>query len=175
MSDAARDEIRDGAPPSAFFREHESRLSASAGAGPTLDLACGRGRHALAAADLGLCVVAIDRNPDFLDVLGRIRSRPLDGSTSQIEILCADLESPPLPSLEPASFGAVLVFRYLHRPLFPWIQALVAPGGFVLYETFTADQKKLGWGPRRDAFLLKPGELPELFSELTIEVYEEGP
>ena len=63
----------------------------------------------------------------------------------------------------------------MHLPLIPWIQALVAQGGFVLYETFTADQKKLGWGPRRDAFLLRPGELPELFSELTIEVYEEGP
>ena len=171
----ARSVIHEGGPPSAFFREHESRLSASARVGPTLDLACGRGRHTLAAADLGLDVVAIDRNLDFLDALAEIRRRKLEGHTGQIEILCADLESPPLPPLEPASFGAVLVFRYLHRPLFPWIESLVAPGGFVLYETFTGEQKKLGWGPKRDAFLLRSGELPDLFPELVVEIYEEGP
>ncbi len=175
MSDAARADIHEGGPAAAFFREHESRLSASVRVGPTLDLACGRGRHALAAADLGLSVVAIDRNPDFLAALAKIQPRARDQGMGQIEILCADLESRRLPPLEPGRFGAVLVFRYLHRPLFPWLEALVAPGGFVLYETFTLDQKQLGWGPKRDAFLLRSGELPDLFPELVVEVYEEGP
>lgn len=175
MSDAARDEIQQGGRPSAFFCEHRSRLSASGPVGRTLDLACGRGRHSLAAADLGLRVLAIDRNSDFLDVLTKIRPREFEGRRGQIETLCADLESPPLPPLKPASFGAILVFRYLYRPLFPWIETLIAPGGFVLYETFTEDQKKLDWGPKRDSFLLRPDELPDLFSELVVEVYEEGP
>jgi SAM-dependent methyltransferase len=161
-----------------------SRLTASASIGPVLDLACGRGRHALAAADLGLSVLAIDRNRDLLDRLAASWHRKRDDMTDhngdadgvgQIETLCADLESQAPPALEPASFGAVLVFRYLHRPLFPWIETLVAPGGFILYETFTLAQKKLGWGPKRDAFLLESGELPSLFSELVVEFYEEGP
>ena len=178
MPDAARGIPHEAGPASAFFREHTARLSASATIGPTLDLACGRGRHALAAARLGLSVLAIDRNPDQLDILADIitedrTDEPTDG-TGPIEILCADLESPPRPPLEPASFGAVLVFRYLHRPLFSWIETLIAPGGFVLYETFTEGQKNLGWGPNRNEFLLRPGELRDLFSGLEVEVYEEG-
>ncbi len=175
MSDAARDQVPDRGPPSAFFRKHTSRLSANARLGPTLDLACGLGRHALAAADLGLSVLAIDRNAESLARLAGIRPHESDDGAGRIKTLCADLEGPPLPSLAPASFGAVLVFRYLHRPLFPWIESLLAPGGFVLYETFTDDQKKLGWGPKRDAFLLRAGELPNLFPGLVVEDYEEGP
>jgi len=175
VSDVANDAAPEIGPPSAFFHEQESRLAASATIGPTLDLACGRGRHALAAADLGLSVIAIDRNPDQLAALAQARAPRIETGGGRIEILCADLETPPLPALEAGSFGAVLVFRYLHRPLFPWIQELIAPGGFVLYETFTQAQKKLGWGPKRDDFLLQSGELRNLFPELVIEVYEEGP
>lgn len=172
MSDAARSAIGS---PSAFFREHVARLSTTASVGPTLDLACGRGRHAIAAAGLGLSVVGIDRNPDrFVELLESLPSES-GPSTRPIEIIRADLEVPPLPALAPASFGAVLVFRYLHRPLFSWIESLVAPGGILLYETFTRDQKDLGWGPRRDEYLLGPGELPTLVRELVVEVYEEGP
>lgn len=183
MSDVAKRTSRDSesptdaGQPSAFFREHEARLSKSGRIGPTLDLACGRGRHTLAAARLGLDVVAIDRDLDCLR--GLIDSRRQagaggNGGVGQIRPLCTDLESPPIPPLAAASFGAVLVFRYLHRPLFPWIESLVAPGGFVLYESFTEEQRSLGWGPRRDAFLLRAGELRELLPGLVVEVYEEG-
>jgi tellurite methyltransferase len=185
VSDVASRTAAEQGSPAAFFLEHSTRLSASASIGPVLDLACGRGRHALAAADLGLSVLAIDRNRDLLDRLAASWRRKLDDDRTdhtrdaygvgQIETLCAELESQAPPALETARFGAVLVFRYLHRPLFPWIETLVAPGGFILYETFTLDQKKLGWGPRRDAFLLESGELPRLFSELVVEVDEEGP
>lgn len=175
MSDAVRGAAHEVGPASAFFLEHTSRLSSSASIGPTLDLACGRGRHALAAAHLGLSVVAIDQNPDQLDILAEIRAEERKDGIGAIEILCADLESPPRPPLESASFGAVLVFRYLHRPLFPWIETLIAPGGFVLYETFTEEQRRLGWGPKRSDFLLRAGELRELFPGLVVEVYEEGP
>jgi tellurite methyltransferase len=175
VSDVVEAAGPDIGPSSAFFREHTARLSASAAIGPTLDLACGRGRHALACADLGLSVIALDRNPDQLAALADAWARRREHGAGQIEILCADLESPARPALEPASFGAVLVFRYLHRPLFPWIQQLIAPGGFVLYETFTRDQKNLGWGPKRDDFLLESGELRDLFPELVVEFYEEGP
>lgn len=155
--------------PSAFFLEHTARLEATRAIGPSLDLACGRGRHSLAAAALGLRVVAVDRNAAALDDLTST------AGTLSISTLVADLESPPLPALDTKAFGAVLVFRYLHRALFPWIESRIAPGGILLYETFTIGQRELGWGPRRDDFLLGPGELPTLLRELTIEIYEEGP
>ena len=111
MPDDARSAL--GATPTAFFQTHEKRLTATSGIGPVLDLACGHGRHSMAAADLGLDVLAIDRNGEALDSLGHIQPR----NHGKIRTLRVDLESASPPSLEPLSFGAVLVFRYLHRPL----------------------------------------------------------
>jgi SAM-dependent methyltransferase len=134
------------------------------------DLACGRGRHARAAAARGLDVLAVDRDADALaELAGAARS--LHG---RIETRIVDLEGPTPPALSGAPFAAILVFRYLHRPLAPAIEEWLAPGGVLLYETFTTAQRTLGWGPSRDAFLLGPGELPKLFPGLTVEHFDEG-
>jgi hypothetical protein len=61
----------------------------------------------------------------------------------------------------------VLVFRYLHRPLFPSLVDAVAPGGFLIYETFTVAQAQRG-RPTNPRFLLKPGELVRLVEPLAI-------
>jgi SAM-dependent methyltransferase len=115
--------------------------------------------------------VGIDRDPDALTALvqeGRRRA-----PRCALGGVRADLEAHGLP-LRPGSCGAVLVFRYLHRPLVPAISALLRPGGLLLYETFTNDQRNLGYGPRNPAFLLATGELRELFPGLRILAYEEG-
>ena len=70
--------------------------------------------------------------------------------------------------------AAILVFRFLHRPLAPAIEAALAPGGLLLYETFTREQRTLGYGPTREAFLLAPAELPTLFPNLVPEHTWEG-
>lgn len=160
-------------PVSTFFRREERALVAAATGGRVLDLACGRGRHALAAAALGLDVLAVDRSEDQLAELARLaEARPdLPG---RIEVACLDLETGTTPNLPGEPFAAVLVFRYLHRPLASAIEAWLAPGGLLLYETFTTDQRSLGWGPTRDAFLLRPGELPTLFPGLIVEAFDEG-
>ena len=54
------------------------------------------------------------------------------------------------------------------------VRALV-PGGLLLYETFTRDQPVHGWGPRRPEFLLEPGELLRLFSDLEVVHHDEAP
>ncbi len=155
--------------PAPFFEACRHELRATRDLGPTLDLACGRGRNALAAAALGLEVVAVDRNAEHLAELRAAASE------AALEVREADLESGNPPDLGAARFGAVLVFRYLHRPLAPWIASLLSPGGVLVYETFTTAQRALGWGPSRDAFLLEPGELPGLFPDLVVERFEEGP
>jgi tellurite methyltransferase len=124
---------------------------------------------------MGLAVTAIDVNADALVELAANRGQMPHDRTGPIKAVREDLEEPPLPVLEGGHFGAVLVFNYLHRPLFPWIASLVAPGGLVLYETFTVAQKALGWGPKRDAFLLRAGELPTLLPDFVAEFYAEGP
>jgi hypothetical protein len=53
------------------------------------------------------------------------------------------------------------------------IEATLAPGGLLLYETFTVEQLELEGGPRRRGFLLEHGELPTLFPGLEVLSYEE--
>jgi hypothetical protein len=46
--------------------------------------------------------------------------------------------------------------------------AQLAPGGFLMMETFLFAQRELGWGPTSDDHLLRPGELAGLIAPLTI-------
>ncbi len=156
--------------PSAFFGQHLERIRAASRLGAVVDLACGLGRHSLAAAEAGIGVIGIDRNRAFLDELrGAAAQRAL-----AIETVRADLENPAEVPLRSQCCGAVLVFRYLHRPLVPAILRVLAPGGLLVYETFTIHQRELGAGPRNPDHLLQPGELPQLFRELEILEHWEG-
>jgi hypothetical protein len=49
----------------------------------------------------------------------------------------------------------------------------IAPGGFLLYETFTELQKGRGRGPQSPDHLLKSGELRSLFADLDEIFYDE--
>ena len=141
-----------------------ARLGEAARLGPVADLACGRGRHALAVAARGIRTLGIDRDARALSALreaARAQGTP-------VLALRADLEAPQGIPLRRACCGAVLVFRFLFRPLAPEIEAVLAPGGLLVYETFTIHQRNLGQGPRNEAFLLAPGELRRLFPGLEI-------
>ena len=156
-------------PPSSFFVEHVRPLTEAARHGPILDLACGRGRHSIAAAEAGKRVIGIDRNRDSLAHLQSFaRSRNL-----ALECVRADIEEPAEIPLKPNSCGAILVFRFLYRPLAPKIEAALVPGGLLLYETFTLAQLEFGSGPRNPAHLLDTGELPTLFSGLRVASFHE--
>ena len=157
-------------PPSSFFAAQSERLCAAARRGPVVDLACGRGRHTLAAAEIGARAVGIDRSRAFLDELGAA-ARARDLALDRVQ---ADLEVAHGIPLAPGSCGAILVFRFLHRPLADALAAALAPGGLLLYETFTIHQRELGHGPRNPAFLLAEGELLELFRGLEVLDYWEG-
>ena len=160
---------------SPLFSSQAEALRATAPLGRVLDLASGRGRHALAAAALGLNVLAIDQNAESLASLARAATATAGKVLGRIETQTIDLETGAPPDLPDEQFGAILVFRYLHRPLMPWIASRLREGGLLLYETFTTEQRSLGWGPKSDDFLLQPGELSSLFPELETEHSEEGP
>lgn len=130
--------------------------------GKVLDVACGRGRHALWLAGAGFDVHAIDRDPEKIDFLQATAER------LHLSISCevVDLETDPLPSL-PGPCDAVLVFNYLHRPLMPALRDALAPGGRLFYETFTTRQAERGH-PTNPAFLLNAGELPTLVAPLGV-------
>ncbi|MEO7985737.1 MAG: class I SAM-dependent methyltransferase [Gemmatimonadales bacterium] len=126
-----------------------------------LDLACGEGRHSLAAAALGATVVGVDRDESRL-----ARARELaDWKGLSIEWRIVDLE---VQWPDFGSFDAVLAFNYLDRARLPQVRGLVAAGGLLMMETFLAAQRDLGWGPTSDDHLLQPGELARLMRPLRV-------
>jgi tellurite methyltransferase len=134
-----------------------------------LDVACGRGRHALLLASAGFDVHAIDRNADAIAFLR--------GTAERLHLSVAagvvDLEGDSAPDLGTATYNAILVFNYLHRPLMPALRAALKPGGRLFYETFTARQAERGH-PKNPDFLLKDGELAQLVAPLTVLRSREG-
>ena len=54
-----------------------------------------------------------------------------------VEFWQVDLEREGINPLAGLTLSAVLVFRYLHRPLIPCIMKALKRGGIVMYETFT--------------------------------------
>jgi len=133
------------------------------------DLACGRGRHALAAATAGARVIGFDQD---LQSLVQLRAAARERGLPIIATL-ADLEAGYGIPVRPGSCGAILVFRFLFRPLAAAIEEALAPGGLLLYESYTTHQPRLGSRPRNPAFLLRDGELRELFEALSgLEIFD---
>ncbi len=130
--------------------------------GPVLDLACGRGENGLFVAGLNLPVILADRSPEALaEARRRAEERGLKAQYWEL-----DLETGRNP-LSEESYRAVLVFRYLYRPLIPAIRKSIRRGGLLFYETFTSEQPKYGH-PHNPDYLLNPGELAGWFQDWEI-------
>lgn len=137
--------------------------------GKVLDVACGKGRHALLLASAGFNVHAVDRDPDKIAFLRSTADR----LSLRLEANVVDLETDPPPDLGSSAFDAVMVFNYLHRPLMPMLREALRPGGRIFYETFTTAQAERGH-PRNPDFLLGNGELAALLNPLAIMRAREG-
>ncbi|MBK8413002.1 MAG: hypothetical protein IPL19_34130 [Sandaracinaceae bacterium] len=108
--------------------------------GPIVDLACGSGRNGLFLARLGLPVVFADHSQEASEsVAGELHAHGLPDETWHV-----DLEAGTGNPLAGRRFAAALVFRYLHRPLMPYLIASILPGGLVVYETFTLRNPEYG-------------------------------
>jgi 2-polyprenyl-3-methyl-5-hydroxy-6-metoxy-1,4-benzoquinol methylase len=126
-----------------------------------LDVACGDGRHSLAAAALGARVLGIDKDPERIAVA---REAAIQRGV-EVEWRTVDLEGP-WPDL--GRFDVVLVFNYLDRKRMPQVIDCVAPGGLLIMETFLQIQRELGWGPKSDEHLLRDGEIQHLVKPLSV-------
>lgn len=133
------------------FTQLKDQLSPMA---KVLDLACGNGRNGQWFSDRGCHVSYLDRNLSGLDVTA---------NDSRIELLEWDLEDGSAPNLPTEHYDIVLVFNYLHRPLFQQIMDSIKPGGLIIYETFTEQQALIG-RPKNPNFLLKTNELRAIFA-----------
>lgn len=149
--------------PAPFLAEVLPRLAP----GRALDLACGAGREAVVLAEHGFSVEALDDDPDILARAEALAVRCGVRITTRV----CDLERGD-PRLPEERYDLVVVFRFLHRPLFPAIARAIAPGGRLVYETFRRGQARYS-RPTHPRFLLDDGELASAFPGLTVEHYEE--
>jgi tellurite methyltransferase len=166
--DANAAETRTGHEPPSVFIAHWAELMASRLPEPrrALDVAMGRGRHARLLAHLGLRTFGVDANFEIVRAAKQRARR--EGVTMQL--WCGDLTAVPLPR---NCFDMIVVVRYLQRDLLAALASALTPGGVILYETFTVNQRALGFGPKSPDHLLQPGELRVRFEEMEILFYEE--
>lgn len=162
--------MSDADAPSRWLTENADVLPGPAGTPPlrALDVASGRGRHARWLAGRGYQTTAIDVNEKALTAA---RERAAEAGMT-IEALTMDLERPGV-SLGRDRYDVIVVFRYLHRPLFPALREALRPGGVLVYETFTIAQASRG-RPSNSDFLLQPGELRALVAPLRVLRHHEG-
>lgn len=135
--------------------------------GRALELACGAGRDAVFLASLGWSVVAVDHLPDALD-RGRDLARrylPPDAA-ARIEWRRDDIEADAFAPGAP--YELVTGFRFLHRPLLPKLGDWLAPGGVLLWETFTTEHRARFGKPSSDAHVLRASELLGLVGPLPV-------
>jgi len=157
--------------PSSWLVQHADLLPRE---GHALDVASGRGRHAIWLAEHGLTTLAVDRDADAIRELNeaaRERRLPLRAEVRDLERRAGPFG--PTDPFGPAVFDVIVVVHYLHRPLFPALLEALAPNGLLVYETFTVAQAARG-KPTNPDFLLKPGELLELVRPLEILASREG-
>ena len=132
--------------------------------GTVLDVACGRGRHAWWFHEQKHCLALVDRDQVAIDSIAI--------PAAACEKVVADIESGPWP-FAGRTFDAVVVTNYLWRPLMPALLESLAPGGVLIYETFTQGNETVG-KPSRPDFLLRPGELLHACSSLRVVAFEDG-
>ncbi|HEU4707946.1 MAG TPA: class I SAM-dependent methyltransferase [Methylophilaceae bacterium] len=149
------------AEPSAWLKRYAYLIKPP---GCVLDIAAGSGRNSRWLAAQGWQVEAVDVDAAALQTMAGV-----PGIATRV----ADLEQGPWPYAE-RKFDAIVVCRYLHRPLLPLLAASLEPGGVLIYETFMQGHEAYG-RPKNPDFLLRPNELLEAFAgELLPHAFEQG-
>jgi SAM-dependent methyltransferase len=147
--------------PSAWLRRYSHLIKPQ---GMVLDIAAGNGRNTRWLAEQGFKVEAVDRDTAALDSMQAI---------ANITPRQADLENGDWP-YSGRQFDAIVVCRYLHRPLLPLLASSLSPQGILVYETYMQGHEIYGH-PRNPDFLLVSNELLTAFSsDLEILAFEQG-
>ena len=150
---------------SPLLSSYLAQMTAAAEDGAVLDLACGSGRNGLYLLENDISVVFADNDPAAIArVQLKLTAQRYRDRARLATFWSVDFEQCQANPFNDRKFAGIIVYRYLHRPLFEHIRQAVNPGGFVIYETFTVDQPKFG-RPHNPDFLLEHGELPGHFSD----------
>ncbi len=133
--------------------------------GKGLDIGCGSGRDLVYLSMNGWQMTGVDVQPAAVARAQALASSQHVTITTQVR----DLETgaDPFADFTDGSFELISVARYLHRPLFPVIKRLLKKGGAIVYHTFMVGSEAFG-SPKNPNFLLKAGELADVFSDAEI-------
>lgn len=134
--------------------------------GRSLDVACGLGANALFLAEKGLQSFAYDNSSVGLDKLAQFAEQ------RAVYINC-ELRDVEQNLLDDQTFDVIVVSYFLYRPLCEVLVRALNPGGLIFYQTFTEAAAENS-GPSNKKFLLKPDELLSLFSDLSVQLYQEN-
>ncbi|MGA9769430.1 MAG: methyltransferase domain-containing protein [Blastocatellia bacterium] len=152
-----------GSEPSSFLYSNAESLPTS---GLALDLAAGQGRNSVFLAKRGLNTIALDISVRGLETGIRLAR----ASRLQIEAAAVDLTKFSIP---PKTFDVIINFNYLQRDLASAIILGLKPGGLLVFETMTTDYRRFKPDFNPD-FLLRPGELVQMFRGLHLIKYRES-
>jgi tellurite methyltransferase len=75
--------------------------------------------------------------------------------------------------LPPGPYNLIVNINYLQRSLVPHIKSALAPGGYIIFETYLIDQQTIGH-PKTPDYLLAHNELLNYFHDLRVLYYREG-
>ncbi|MBI3183263.1 MAG: class I SAM-dependent methyltransferase [Myxococcales bacterium] len=131
----------------------EQALEAGLPEGPVLELACGASGSALALAESGRDVVALDVSDVALGLLeAEARRRGLPRITlRQVDLRAME------PDALGGGFALVLCTRYWEPSVFSAASTAVAPGGILAWEAFTPEQLRRR-PDFREEWCVRPGE-----------------
>jgi len=155
--------------PDPFLVSAYEEFLADRPAGSALDLAGGVGRHAIWLAQRGWRVKLLDISEVGIRQAEENAGRT--GTASSISVKACDLST--AQELGREQYDLVVVFFYLQREVFPALATAIKPGGFLIYKTYTTEQKNFSGGPSHPMFLLEPNELLRAFSSLRVLRYHE--
>lgn len=151
--------------PDSLLVEASARLSP----GCALDLAGGAGRHALWLAQRGWAVTLADVSDEGL-AIGAQR-----GKQAGVEMAtrCESADATLAWAAAGHRFNLIAVFLCLLRDQFPALPHALAPGGILVYKTYTSEHLRYTEGHSlRTA--LHPGELGATFPTLKTVLYRES-
>lgn len=152
-----------GKEPVEFLKEHIDILPK----GKVLDIAMGEGRNAVFLAKNGFDVDGCDISEVAINKAQKLAKE----NNVNIRAFVADMEIYKLPK---NAYDVIACFYYLQRDLMPQIKEALKPGGMIIYETYTMENKEYGFeGPKNKDYLLESNELLHLFTDLKIIYYRE--
>lgn len=153
-----------GKAPAKFLADNSHYLSPGSN---VLDIGMGEGRNAVFLARKGHQVTGVD-----ISSVAVKKARYLAKEFGvRINAVVSSIED---YNVAKSSFDAIICFYYVNRKLHKKMLSWLRPNGVLIYEAYTDLQKKVpGYENYDNRYLLRPGELLQMFKGFTVRKYEE--